>query len=195
MSIRKDPQAGFTLVELMVSIALVAVVSMIFTTLFISTFKNYLSIQKDGTAMTQLAAQANRVATVVRGVTDIVSADANDLVIYAYFYPSDAYVSEVHYYVANGQLLADVTPMTANPPTGTLETDKARTYTIIDNYYQAAGTNLFTYLNSVNTTLATPLTDTAPVSSVQITLAVPQADNGSQTLQVLVSLRNRKTNL
>ena len=61
-----------------------------------------------------------RVATVLRGATDINSAASADITLYSYFYPTDTYVSLVHYYLQTSgkvtQLMADVTPLSANPP-------------------------------------------------------------------------------
>jgi prepilin-type N-terminal cleavage/methylation domain-containing protein len=200
MSYRKfQNQAGFTLVELLISIVLISVIGSTFLVLFKSSFFNYLNLQSDATAMSQLNTQAMRVATVVRGTTDISSVAANDLVIYSYFYPSDAYVSQVHYYLQTSgkitQLLADVTPMTANPPIGTLITAQKKTFTIIDNFYQPSGSALFTYLNLTGSPLTLPISDLQTIKAMQVNLAAKSSNGGNQALNVQVSLRNRKANL
>lgn len=191
----KSSQSGFTLVELMVTMALAVIVGLTFFTFFNNSSRQYLDIQKDSTNMTTLSVQATRIANVVRGLTGIISANNNDLVIYAYFYPSDAYVSQLHYYVSGGQLKADLTPMTANPPTGTPITASTKTYIIIPSFYQPSGTNLFTYYDAGNTILTPPISDTNIVKSVQINLASTLSSGGNQQQNLLISLRNRKTNL
>lgn len=192
-------QQGFTLVELLISITLIAVIGTTFLVFFKSDLIGYLNLQSDATGLTQLDTQAARVANVVRGLTNITSADANDLVIYSYFYPSDTYVSQVHYYFqttgSNKQLLADVTPMSANPPTGTLLTNKKRTYTVIDNFYQPNGSSLFTYLGASGSALSLPITDLQTIKSIQVNLATKTSNGGNQAINLQVSLRNRKTNL
>jgi prepilin-type N-terminal cleavage/methylation domain-containing protein len=198
MSIRKQ-QAGFTLIELLVGITLMAVIGTTFLVFFKSSLFNYLNLQSSATSLTQINTQAMRVATVMRGATGITSAADNDIVIYSYFYPQDAYVSLVHYYLqttgGTKQLLADVTPMTSNPPIGTPITDHLRTYTVISNFYQPTGGTLFTYLDASGNAIATPITDLQTVKGIQVNLAAKQNDGSNQAMNVQVSLRNRKTNL
>lgn len=191
--------AGFTLIELLVGITLMAVIGTTFLVFFKSSLFNYLNLQSDATSLTQLNTQAMRIATVMRGATDISSASDNDITIYSYFYPSDAYVSVVHYYLQTTsgvtKLLADVTPMSANPPIGSPITASEKTYTIIDNFYQPSGSSLFTYINAGGGTLPTPVADLNTIKSIQVNLAAKTSNNSNQSMNVQVNLRNRKINL
>jgi len=166
---------------------------------FKSSFFNYLNLQSDATSVSQINTQAMRVATVVRGTTGISTVAANDIVLYSYFYPQDAYVSLVHYYLqttgTTTKLLVDVTPLTANPPIGVTIPAKKKTFTIIDNYYQATGTNLFSYLDSSGTALTLPISDLQTIKGIQVNLAAKGSNKSNQALNLQVSLRNRKTNL
>ena len=173
------------------------IVSLAFYTFFKSDLFLYLNLQADASNFTTLAAESERVATVVRGITDITSVSSNDLQIYAYFAPTDTYVSQVHYYLnaAQTELLVDVTPMTANPPTGTPITNQKKTYIIIDNFKQSPNTNLFVYLDGAGNPLTLPITDLTTIKGVQINLAVAATPQNNQAMTVQVSLRNRKTNL
>ncbi len=195
----RQVQDGFTLVELLVSITLIAIIGTTFLVFFKSSIFNYLNLQKDATSFTQLDSQATRVSNVLRSATGIVSADANDLVVYAYFYPSDTYVSLLHYYVDSSsgtkQLKADLTPMSANPPIGSPLTAQERTFVVIDNLYLPAGTNLFDYLSAAGTTLGLPITDLQTIKGIRVNLAAQTSSGGNQAIDVQVSLRNRKTNL
>lgn len=195
---RNSAEAGFTLVELLVVMVLVVLLFITFGTFFTNNLTLYSKYQTDAGNFTELANESQRVAQVLRGLTDIISESNNDLSVYAYFAPSDTYVSIVHYYLnSNGtQLLADVTPMTANPPTGTPITASKKTYTIISNYYQQSGTNLFTYYDASGTALTIPISDEHSIVDIGVNLAEPgsHTKNGQQ-LGVTVSLRNRKTNL
>jgi hypothetical protein len=183
----------------MVSIVLMAVIGTTFLVFFKSSLFSYLNLQSDATNMTQLNTQGMRVATVVRGITGINSAAASDLSIYSYFYPSDTYVSLVHYYLQTTgsitKVLADVTPMTANPPTGTPITASKKTYTIIASFYQPTGGTLFTYLDFSGNPLTLPITDLQTIKAIQVNLAVKDSAGTNQALNVQVNLRNRKTNL
>ncbi len=194
-----DGQEGFTLVELLVSIVLIAIIGTTFLVFFKSSIFNYLDLQKDATSFTQLDSQATRVSNVLRSATGIVSADANDLVVYAYFYPSDTYVSLLHYYVVTSggtkQLKADLTPMSSNPPIGTPLTAQERTFVVINNLYLPSGTNMFDYLSSSGAALGLPITDLQTIKGIRVNLAAQTASGGNQAIDVQVSLRNRKTNL
>jgi prepilin-type N-terminal cleavage/methylation domain-containing protein len=191
-------QHGFTLVELLVVISLVSVIFVTFGSFFDNYLVLYSKYQKDATNFTELANQSQRIADVLRGLTDITAESANSLTAYAYFSPVDSYVSQVHYYLnaTNTAVLVDVTPMTSNPPIGTLITANEKTYTIITNYFQASGVNLFNYYDPSGTLLTLPISDEHSIQSIQVNLAEPgtHTKNG-QTLSITVGLRNRKTNL
>lgn len=186
------------MVELLVVISLVGIVFITFSSFFDNYLVLYSKYQSDASNFTELANQSQRIADVLRGLTDITAESNNSLTAYAYFSPVDTYVSQVHYYLnaTNTAVMVDVTPMTANPPIGTLITANEKTYKIISNYYQASGVNLFNYYDASDTLLSLPITDEHSILSIQVNLAEPgsHTKNG-QTLSITVSLRNRKTNL
>ena len=193
-------EKGFTLLEMLITISLLAMVSLIFYSGFNTLVFQYFKMQKTATQFSDMAMASQRIANVLRGSTDFISVGSNDVTVYAYFYPSNQYVSQVRYYLnaANTALMADVTPMTANPPSGSPVTANKKTYTIIPNYYKATGVNLFTYLDASGNTLSLPVSDQHIIKGMNITLAVPKTDQGaagSQNMALNVSLRNRKTNL
>ena len=142
--------SGFSLVEMLVVMSLIGILTVTFYTLFVTSFTGYLNLQKQSSSFTQATIHSSRVANVIRGLTDITIAKDSELEVFAYFYPSDAYVSKVRYYTTtvNGtqQLRADLTPMTADPPIGTPITAQMRTLTIIESFYNPVNTPLFTYI-------------------------------------------------
>lgn len=197
---RRLNSQGFTITELTVVIVLVGIVTIVLYTIFNTSFLNYLGLEKDSSQFNSIAQQSQRVATVVRGLTDITSAGNNDMEFYAYFSPNDSYVSKIHYYLSgpNPSLVADVTPMTANPPTGTLLTANKRSYTIIDKFKNQPTTPLFEYLDSVGTTLSQPIGDLHTIKGVRINLTQDLGNSRFGDVynsSLTVSLRNRKTNL
>lgn len=198
MSRRNTAQSGFSLVELLVVIALIGIVFTSFATFFMNYLIAYSKYQKDGSNMAELASQSQRVSQVLRGLVGTVTLNANELVGYAYFAPTDTYTSYVRYYLSpdKTKLLVDVTPMTANPPNGTLITAQAKTYTIISDYYAANGVNLFTYYDATSAAMSLPIVNQQDVMSIGVTLAEQGSyTKNGQALNVTVSLRNRKTNL
>ena len=194
---KHDSQAGFTLIELLIVMVVAGLLAITFYSLVNNSFIQYFSLQKDGTEFTELASQSQRLANVLRGTTDIVSESSNDITCYAYFSPNDAYVSQIHYYknANNTQLLADVTPMSANPPTGALLTAQKKTFTIISDFYQSPTLNTFAYLDDSGAVMSLPITDEHTIKGIQVNLAARGAHNSDQAISLQVSLRNRKTNL
>ena len=192
-------QKGFTLVEVMISLVVGALVMIGIFSFFGSSINEYFKMQQESVAFADVAANSQRVAKVIRGTTDITSASNNSVTLYSYFSPYDQYVSLITYYPnnTNTKLLADVTKMTANPPTGTQISGSTQTFTIIDNFYLPNGTNTFEYLDSSGSTLSTPISDLRTIKGVRVNLAdKPSGSSGVVTkLSVQVSLRNRKTNL
>ena len=187
-----------TLVELVVVMALTLIIGTTMYTFFKTNLFTYLNLQKDATSFTGLAVQSQRIGNVMRGLTNVVSVDTDEITIYGYFFPTDTYVSLIHYYLnTNGTLLyADVTPMTSNPPIGTPITAKLKTYTIIDNFKQSPSVNLFTYLDSAGAVMNLPIADLHTIKGIRINLAVStEIGDNDQAMTLEVSLRNRKTNL
>lgn len=189
--------AGFTLVELMIMMAIVGIIASTFFVFYNDSLSQYLALQKDGSDFTDLATQSQRIASVLRGLTDITAESADDITCYAYFSPSDAYVSQIHYYknADNTKMLADVTPMTSNPPIGTLIVAQKQTFTIIPNFYKSPTLSTFVYLDDTGAVLSQPIADEHSIKAIQVNLAVQGAHNSDQAITVQVSLRNRKTNL
>lgn len=196
----KRDQRGFTLFEMIITISLIAIISAVFFSGFNTLVFQYFRNQKTATQFSDLAFASQRIANVLRGTTDFISVANNDVTVYAYFYPNNEYVSQIRYYLnaTNTSLMADVTPMSANPPTGIPVTANMKTYTIIPNYFKDPAVNLFSYLDAAGNPLTIPVADQHIIKGINIVLAVPKVDTNStsgQTMTLNISLRNRKTNL
>jgi hypothetical protein len=135
-------------------------------------------------------------ADVLRSIYGIQSESANSLTAYAYFSPADTYVSQIDYYVSGTKLLASVTPMTANPPTGSALTAQTTTYTILSNYFAEPSVSLFTYYDAGGNVLTPPVSDENSIVKIGVNLAEPASHNSKngQQLNITVSIRNRETN-
>lgn len=196
----KAGQSGFTIIEIIIAVALTGIVSTIIYTVFITSFNQYFALHNDGLVYGDLNLQSQRIAQVLRSVTDISEATDTTITANAYFAPNDAVLSQVKYYRSadNKKLLADVTPYSTNPPAGTLQTTKTRTYTIVNDFYDVAGIKTFSYLGTGTAALTTPIADLHTIKQIKISLAAPTkapSANGYDQITVQVFLRNRKTNL
>lgn len=191
---------GFTLIELMVVMVLVGVISTAAYTFFNTSLTQFFGLQKEGMVFGDLASQSQRIAKVLRGTTDILTATNDEIKVYAYFSPNDAYTSQIRYYKSvNGKIMyAEVIPMTSNPPIGTPITAQTKTYTIIPEFYTGPGVKTFEYLDSSGGTMTLPVSDLHTIKGIRVTLAVPVdslTNGGNDTMSLEVALRNRKTNL
>ena len=186
-------QKGYTLIELLITITLIGIISIGLTSFAVSSLRKYLGLQKDATALSDISQQSQRVTNVLRGATDITSATDYSITVYAYFFPNNQYVSQITYYLngSNTTLYADVTPMTANPPNGTLLTAQKKTYTVIPYFYQSSGIKLFEYLDANSNTISTPISDLKTIKGIRVNLKTPvdglQANNYN-TISTQVSL-------
>ncbi len=199
MSDLSKRQSGFTIVELLIAMAVAAIVAVGVYSFFGSSLKEYFRLQEESLAFADVAANSQRIASVLRGTTDVTVASNTSMTMYSYFSPYDQYVSLIKYYPDNTgtKLLADVTRMTANPPIGTQISGSLKTFTIIENFYVPSGTNTFEYLDSSGGTLTMPISDLKTIKGVRINLADKPVTPSSQVtkMSVEVGLRNRKTNL
>jgi prepilin-type N-terminal cleavage/methylation domain-containing protein len=198
MSLRKLGSSGFSLIELSVTMLVMGILALVTYASFNTSIASYFGLQKQSMNFTDIAIQTQRISSVLRSTTDIVSATDEDITAYAYFSPADTYVSKVHYYKSTDktQLMADVTRMTANPPIGTEITSTKKTTVIMQNYSEVSGVKLFTYLDAAGNALATPITDLQTIKGIRVTLKSPTSQkNVNQTISTQVSIRNRKTNL
>ncbi|HET9412089.1 MAG TPA: prepilin-type N-terminal cleavage/methylation domain-containing protein [Candidatus Saccharimonadales bacterium] len=192
--------SGFSLAEFVIGLAILGILIVVAYPFFNTTLKQFFTLEQEGLTFSQLSMQSHRIAKVLRGATDITQAQNTETTVYAYFAPNDAYVSLIRYYknVAGTKLLADVTPMSANPPNGTLLDAQKRTVTIIENFYSNPNVNTFEYLDAAGNKLNLPIADLHTIKGMRVNLAVPvtiPSISGNDTITVEVSLRNRKTNL
>jgi prepilin-type N-terminal cleavage/methylation domain-containing protein len=191
---------GFSLAEFVIALAILGIIVVVAYPFFNTTLRQFFVLEQEGLMFGQLSAQSQRIGRVLRGAIDITQASNTEITVYAYFAPNDAQTSLIRYYKngAGTKMFADVTPMTANPPTGTLLTAQKRTVTIIDNFYTNPSVNTFEYLDASGATLTLPISDLHTIKGVRVKLAVPislPSQSGNDTITTQVSLRNRKTNL
>lgn len=196
----RTAQSGFTLAELAIVMSLIGIVALGIYTFTISSSTNYLKLHSEGIRFSELSEKSQRVTKVIRGAGDITEAEHNSVTMYAYFSPADQYYSIVRYYlnVNKTQLLADVTPLTSNPPIGTPITSKKQTFVVMDDFYDDPALNTFEYLDSAGTAYSLPIGDLHTIKGMRVNLSTANNNSPNDTktaMSIQVSLRNRKTNL
>jgi prepilin-type N-terminal cleavage/methylation domain-containing protein len=200
MSPLKLNSRGVTLPELLV---VMIASSVLIVTLFLftsDTINSFMRLQAEGLAHSKLAEGSFRVSRVLRGVDYIETANTDSVTAYTYFAPQDLYTSRVSYYLnpAQDQLLADVVPMTADYPVGSLIPAQQKTVVIIDNFYKIAGSPTFKYYNANFNELTAPVSDLQAIKNISVNLHTKFYESNNQdyaSSEVTVNLRNRKTNL
>lgn len=193
-------QSGFTIFEFVI---VMMISSLLIITLYVftsSSINSFMRLQADGLAHSKLADGSFRITKVVRGMNYIETANSDTITAYSYFAPNDQYTSKIRYYLNGTQdkLLAEVTPMTADYPTGTLITAQTKTVTIIDKFYKITGVPTFLYFDANYDELTSPVTDLQSIKNVTVQLQVKKYDSNADdyvSSKVTVSLRNRKSNL
>jgi len=198
MSLRKED--GFTLNELLVVILLSGILITTLFTFTSTTVNNFLRLQAEGLANSKLADGSFRVSRVLRGTNFIESANDDQITAYAYFSPQDAYTSKISYYlnVPQDKLMADVTPMTADYPIGTVIVAQEKTVVIMEGFLKRAGQPTFKYFSSTSAQIPSPVSDLQSIKNISINLYSKIYLSNNQKFassSVTVNLRNRKTNL
>lgn len=196
---RRNEQ-GFTLNELLVVILVSSILIITLFSFTSSTVNSFMRLQAEGLANSKLAEGSFRVARVLRGANHIETANEDTITAYAYFSPQDAYTSKIRYYLNGTQdkLMAEVIPMTADYPTGSLIVAQTKNVVIIEGFYKRSGYPTFVYYNSSYSAIASPVTDLQAIKNMTVNLYAKLYQSNNQVFtssSVSVNLRNRKTNL
>lgn len=199
MLYRKN-QKGFTVTELVIVMMLVSFLLITVYVFTSSAINSFMQLQAEGLARSKLAEGSFRITKVVRGINYIENASDDSLTAYTYFAPDDQYTSKVRYYlnIDKTALLADVTPMTADYPIGSLLTSQIKTVKVIDNFYKITGQPTFKYYDANFDQLASPVSDLQSIKNISVQLFVKKYESSANdyvSTEVTVNLRNRKSNL
>jgi len=196
----RKQQSGITIVELLV--VLIAS-SILLTTLYVFTsnsINDFMRLQAEGLAHNKLSESSTRITKVIRGINQIEVAEADTITAYSYFAPHDTYTSKIRYYLNDNQdkLLAEVTPMTADYPIGSLITNQTRTVTVIDGFKKVPNKDTFMYYDGESNQLLSPVTEKQAIKNITLQLFVKKYESSNPDYVSTISsvnLRNRKSNL
>lgn len=192
---RRKPQSGYSLVELIITMAIIGILVTSLVAVTIQSSQGYRYLQTQSNASVDLSNTLNRVAKVVRGATDVTEAGSNRLTIFAYFSPEDTVVKRITYFVDGTDLKATVIPPSGSGPNYTYNPADGTTRTLAQNLTN--GGIVFSYFDETGAQLGGGFTPTQ-VKQIGITTIInpnPQLLRKPLTSQTVVTLRNKKTNL
>lgn len=192
---------GLTFLELLIVITMSTFLVMVIAGFIVRSFTIFMELQARGLAQSKVTDSSLRISKVFRGITYVETADDDRVTGYAYFAPNDQYTSKILYYLdtTDNKIKAEVTPMTADYPIGSLLTGQKTTVTILDNYYPISGIPVFRYYNANYSELSSPVTDIQSIKNIEVNLQtgynLSKNNQKYASSNVSVNLRNRKTNL
>lgn len=188
--------SGYTLLELIFVIGITGILTLVVMTFAINSARGYKYLEAQSNASVEVSSNLNRVSKVVRGTTDIVTADPDSLIIFGYFSPNDAIVKKIRYFKDGSRLAVGVTPPSGTAPNYTYnQGDETISYLVND--LSMGSSSLFTYYDEAGTQLTGAFAVTQ-IKQIGIRIDVNAKPNvltkpvGSQTR---VTLRNKKVNL
>lgn len=189
--------AGFTIVELMVSISLIGSIIVIFSIFFTSNYQGYLNLQLGTMRLADTSNGLQRTARVLRGITTITDAQPTSLKGFAYFTPRDETLSKVRYFYDSDQrkLRVGVIPASGEAPNYTYNDTDEQLTTIAENINDSQP--VFSYLNASGDPATFTASNYKDIYGIGITLTSDNIDKTADAivLKTSVSLRNRKINL
>lgn len=185
--------SGFTVVELLVAVSVLAIVSTILAAFFFNFFKSfhkgedYARLQNDSIAASLLLEKE------LRATTEVIDPSSNTLTIRAYAVSSSSPPDEVRYFIENGQIKRGLIPPTGSPPDYTYDPASETVKAIANNVISDP---LFEYFDQDGTQLTPPIL-AASITLIKVNLTIdddpgkpPEAISTSFQIQ----LRNLKTN-
>jgi len=198
-----EPDAGFTLVELLVTMFVLGILGTMVLSISISALKTSRTTSNRVVGTSQAQAATERISKDLRAADPLVAADANDVSAKVYV----AGHCEVHrWYLSAGKLLQVTQKYGASTSctTATGATTTSTPQTLVDKVANGAGTPVFTFARW-DTTSNPPalLTMTAPVSAANVSLvdrvtlvidAFQPENHAPVVVQSAVDLRNVVTN-
>ncbi len=188
-----DKARGFTIIELLVVMSMIAIIMPLVTTFFWTTINNFLRVQQASLLVANETRVIGRIEQVVRSGTQIDAASANQLTIYAYFSPTDSVLSKVtyNYNATQKTLTVDKILATGTAPNYTYNVANKVTATLLSGVTLVS--DLFSYEDAVGGTGPFDTTTYQNIKIVDIRLNGKVTGNTAPTdISSSVLLRNRR---
>lgn len=197
----KRPLAGFTIIEMLISMALFSLLGTLVVGVIVKNLRDNEKLQANSVVQRDLNLAIDRMNRVFRSTTQIIDATATSVRIRGYPNAGDVAPSEIYFYTSTTagktSVKYDVIPPTGTAPSYTYNPANAVTHLLLPRVTNSSTVPLFTYYDQNNTLLATPIT----LAKVTVIQAAPSAldENNFLSTPIVVTtratLRNFKTNL
>ncbi len=187
---------GFTIIELLIVISVIALLSIATTLVFNSSLRDLFKMNATMVNINDQVVAMQRMEQVLRGGTRITEATTMRLTIFSYFSPQDATLSQITYYynATSKKLLVDRIPASGSPPNYTYNNSDKKTLTLISDFVQTG--DIFTYFDANGDSGVFTGDQLKDIKKITISLKEPaRANIPAAELTSSVILRNRKTNL
>jgi len=186
---------GFSLIEMVVTTALVAIITVVVSTFLVQSIKTY-RIKRQSIDLEEKAAQVMRdFERNTRAASKIIKADGNELVFLRYFDLTSASPTQVRYFVSGNKLEVGLTEPFGPEPDVTYPSSNEKIDLIIQDVTNP--NTLFTYFNGSSDQLNLPLNAT-DIRMVGFSISLDKNGNlppAAITESTEISLRNMKDNL
>lgn len=186
---------GFSLAEMIITIALVSMLVVIISTLLVSGLKTYRVSRQNADLQDKASRVMRDFEWETRAASKIITAKSDELVFLRYFDLSSPSPSQVRYFITGDKLEIGITGPSGNEPNVTYPLANEKIDLIVENVMN--GSTIFSYFNGSGEELAMPVDLTAIRMidlnvSLDLNPAMPPAPIFESTK---VNLRNMKDNL
>lgn len=186
---------GLTLIEVLVTATLAAILFLIVTNMITSNLKLYHKNQKSIALEEKMAQVMREFEYSTRAASQIISADENNLVYLRYYDLASPAPVQVRYFVIGNQFEVGRTQPVGTPPNVLYPSENEEIVLLIEGLSNSG--SLFSYYDSNGNLLPLPVDI---VQTKMVELGMTLVDNGSNPPSTVsgstrVNLRNMKTNL
>lgn len=191
----KNKKNGFTIIELIVSISLISIITLLVVSMLVASLKTYRTKKQVVDAQEKVAAVMREFEQTTRAASSLISVSANQLSFYRYYDLVSASPTQVRYFVDGNSFKVGLTKPQGVAPSITYPSASEKIDLIIPDVIN--NTQIFNYYNG-NGDVLTGTIDKINVKMIRLTISLDKNGDlppGPTTETTEVMLRNMKTNL
>lgn len=198
MSSRRLMQSGFTIVELLMVIAIIGILIVVTMQVFSASYQGYFNTLENTLRTSEVSSAVQRTSRIIRGIHVITKAGDYELEGFAYLTPRDATLSKLRYYLntTTKAFNVDVIPASGSAPSYNYNPADKKTYTILSNAVDTKPIFKYRGLDfSVQQFAPDAYKDIKAISINLSKARIKSQTNTPIEISTTVSIRPRKSNL